>query len=1175
MILQNIYEKDITRHINPAVVVSELEENKIEQEIGEYVFTQDIVKNLYKFLNAITNKKEGKTGVWISGYYGSGKSHFIKYLFYCLNKETRVFAFDRFKKALTDLKLDDLSEVTLSNVQLIQNSLDKTDVNEIIFNVDAVSGTVKNNNTITRILFNQLNAKRGYNTTNIAVALLIEKHFDQKGLFQTFKEKVKEVIGEDWHESKIRDIIRMRLAKVIDIAYELDATIDKDALRNAIKEDQDYRIDELIQELKDYVESKGANHKLIFLMDEVSQYIGGNTDLLLNLQTIVEEIGSKIGNKVWIVCTAQQDLKNLVNNTDRKSEDFGKIMGRFETMISLDSQDAAYITQKRILEKNEEGLKALVPFFKENKGAIENQFVFDHDLYNNYKNAEDFYLSYPFVPYQFRLISDVFQSFSTVGYVGEGVKNTERAILGITHYTAEKQKLNELGYFISFDNFFNDQFSKNLTHAANSILNKALQIQFDGDLKPFADRVIKVLFMISNLTEDTSVNLPATIENLTLLLLNNVNEVKINLQEKVQKVLDILVDKNIIQVSEGKYKFLDDEGIKVANAISDAEVKSNSRLTYFFDSIIKKVVKPDAAINLGNRTIKAELAIDDKILVNGDAFKIKFMVFEAADIHQLAMTVASNELCININHWFHQQNDFKKDFFTYCKTAQYLSDNRASATGTRAKTLEEFHGRNEVLLKDLIIRFEKLFASTPFISNQNVVDASDISSSSPAQRFTDMVAYHIQTLYKNHAWSANFAQSNNDLQEAIKVALIKHLSSLDFELNVAEKEVNSKIEMLGNEVSLAELVKMFEKAPYGWKDLATLHIVFNLAHKKHRQIEYQNEILELKDFYAKAINSRDREAIIIKNLKAYNQEEVAQFKNAVKDIFITLSFANSAEVTELVKQFKEALAVYLKEANQYKEEFAGYPFAKHFNNFHTALREIYETRSEEKVMTLVSSKQKELKAFRDVYVATKEFVDSNFESYNEMRNYVFDNKQNIEKVDLTDDLQTLIQYFQTEDQPGDSFPIIRKTNKKIKQALENRLTELKAEVIALYEAIFNELDAKKQELNITEPHIIADRATIIGKLEKAKQVSELEISQLKATDFKLDNLKVLQDASAKKVAAEKGETYVPKTIHTVQISSDIIAGNTIETPEQVDALVEKLRNKLMVELSKNGKIFLK
>src|SRR5690606_21935838 len=190
-------------------------------------------------------------------------------------------------------------------------------------------------------------------------------------------------------------------------------------------------------------------------------------------------------------------------------------------------------------------------------------------------------------------------------------------------------------------------------------------------------------------------------------------------------------------------------------------------------------------------------------------------------------------------------------------------------------------------------------------------------SSNPAQRFTDMVNYHIQTLYKNHAWSANFAQSNNDLQEAVKRSLMQTTTAMDFELNVAENEVNSKISMLGNEVSLSDLVKMFEKAPYGWKDLATLHIVFNLAHKKHRQIEYQNEVLELKDFYAKAINSRDREAIIIKNLKAYNQEEVAQFKNAVKDIFITLSFANTTEVSDLIKQFKESISNYLIEANQY------------------------------------------------------------------------------------------------------------------------------------------------------------------------------------------------------------------------------------------------------------------
>lgn len=1172
MKLKYIYDKDITRHINPAVVVSELEENRIEQEINEYVFTTDIVTNIYKFLNAISQKKEGKTGVWVSGYYGSGKSHFIKYLFYCLNSNTRELAFERYKNAISNLKLDDLSEVTLSNVQLIQNILGKTNINEIIFNVDAVSGTVKNNNTITRILFNQLNAKRGYNTSNIAIALLIEKHFDQMGLFDQFKSKIKEEIKEQWTDAKIRDIIRMRLAKVIDIAYELDNTIDKEALRNAIKDDQDYRIDEFIQEIKEYVDQQEDNFKLIFLMDEVSQYIGSNTDLLLNLQTIVEEVGSKIGNKVWIVCTAQQDLKNLINNTDKKSEDFGKIMGRFETMISLDSQDAAYITQKRVLEKNEEGLKNLVPFYKDNKGAIENQFVFDHDLYHNFKNSDEFYLVYPFVPYQFRLISDVFQAFSTVGFVGEGVKNTERAILGITHYTAEKQKDQEVGYFISFDNFFNDQFSKNLTHAANSILNKAFQITIETDLKPFADRVIKVLFMISNLAEDTSVNLPATVENITLLLINDVNEVKQNLQEKVQKVLDILVDKNIIQVSEGKYKFLDDEGIKVANAISDADVNINTRLEYFYNNIIQKSIKPDAAINLGNRTVKAEIAIDDKILVNGDAFKIKFLVFEATDINQMAMQVASNELCININEWFHQYPDFKKDFFTYCKTAKYLADNRSTATGSRSKTLEEFNARNTVLLKDLIIRFEKLFAQTSFITNQNVIGANEISSANPTQRYQDMVQYHIKSLYKNHGWSDSLAQSNNDLQTHIQRSVLQ--TTTDTELNLAEIEVNNKITLLGDEVSLAELIKIFEKAPYGWRDLATAQIVFDLAHKKHRQLEYQNEALELKDYFNVAVNSRSREALLIKKIKAYNVEEVTAFKNAIKDVFITISFSSHSEVNEIIESFKGALTHILTEVNRYKEEFSGYPFSKHLSNYHSTLREIYDTRSNEKLMSLVVEKQAQLKGLRDAYMVTKEFIDNNFDSYLEIKNYVFNNKHNIEKLDLDTDVQELFSYFQLDDTPGDRYPIIRKTNKKIKQAVDDRINSLKESVIALYNEVFEELEAKKTELDITDAHVISDRLTVIDRLQKLNNVNDLEISELKASDFKLDNLKILEELKSKKIAAEKGETYIDKKIQTVNIST-AIAGKTLSNADEVDNLIETLRNKLMVELGKNGKIFLK
>ncbi|GAO28940.1 hypothetical protein [Geofilum rubicundum] len=271
-------------------------------------------------------------------------------------------------------------------------------------------------------------------------------------------------------------------------------------------------------------------------------------------------------------------------------------------MISLESQDAAFITKKRVLDKNSDGIGSLNDYYKENKGAIENQFVFDHDLYENYGDRADFTLTYPFIPYQFRLISDVFESFSYVGYVGEGVKNTERAILGITHYTANLCKDKSVGYFVPFDLFFNEQLEKNLTHHARGILDRAYHIE-QVKTDEFSRRVVNALFMVSNLGESQSVNFPANIENLALLLMDSVDAAKLEMQNKVQKVLDVLVTKNIIQVSEGKYRFLKEDEIEVAHLIKTTPVTNHDRLDYIYTDLISKTIKPNPSItSFGNKT---------------------------------------------------------------------------------------------------------------------------------------------------------------------------------------------------------------------------------------------------------------------------------------------------------------------------------------------------------------------------------------------------------------------------------------------------------------------------------------------------------------------------------------------------------------------------------------------
>ena len=156
MKLENIYEKNINRHIDPAVVVGSMEEERTKQEIEEYVFTKDILQNIYKFLDAIVNKTTGKTGIWINGYYGSGKSHFIKYLFYCLNQNTRQRALQRYIEAVKDSEdLDDFSEVTPSNVLNIEKKISASVIDEIIFNIDAVAEIGNKKSVITRVILKE------------------------------------------------------------------------------------------------------------------------------------------------------------------------------------------------------------------------------------------------------------------------------------------------------------------------------------------------------------------------------------------------------------------------------------------------------------------------------------------------------------------------------------------------------------------------------------------------------------------------------------------------------------------------------------------------------------------------------------------------------------------------------------------------------------------------------------------------------------------------------------------------------------------------------------------------------------------------------------------------------------------------------------------------------------
>ncbi|MFT3737964.1 MAG: BREX system P-loop protein BrxC [Breznakibacter sp.] len=1169
MKIQELYDRDIARRINPAVVVSEMEEYFINQEIDEYVFTQGITKNIYKFLNAVANKKEGKTGVWISGYYGSGKSHFIKYLFYCLNQKFREKAFHSFKDSVKDV--DPLDEPNIGLVTNLQNKLNNLSIAEIIFNIDAVSDNNGEKDRITRVLLNQLNAFRGYNDSNIALALYLEKPLDKKCKFDEFKKEIKATLKEDWDGNQI-DFVEMYLNEVIDIAKKFDPLLDKESLRSGIlNQNKDFTIKFLIEELKDFLLTKDENYKLLFLIDEVSQYIGSNTSLLLNLQTIVEEIGSQIGTQVWIVCTAQQDLSNLIDNTDSKTEDFGKILGRFETMISLESQDAAFITKKRVLDKNSNGIGSLNDFYKDNKGAIENQFVFDHDLYENYGDRNDFTLTYPFIPYQFRLISDVFESFSNVGYVGEGVKNTERAILGITHYTANLCKDNEVGYFVPFDLFFNEQLEKNLTHHARGILDRAYHIE-QVKTEVFSRRVVNALFMISNLGESQSVNFPANIENLSLLLMDSVDTAKLEMQNKVQKVLDVLVSKNIIQVSEGKYRFLKEDEIEVAHLIKSTPVTNQDRLDYIYTDLISKTIKPNPSItSFGNRNFKFSLNIDDKEELRTGDFNVKFSIYDTTPIENLAHATPSNNLVVGISEWLKNDNDLKAQILEYVRTQKYIRLNSSSATGTRTETLNNFRETNKLLLKEILLRFEKAFLKTPIISNNQVIESEELNGNNPAARFDEMVKRHMESVYRKHSLSNGYAKTNADL-----IANAKSTQKQTYtDLNPAEEELNSKIALMGEAPVVGDIVKNFEKAPYGWKDISTMDILLGIAKKGHRRFEWRNEEIDFATYADKALNSRERDAITIHKEKVHSQDEINNFIHVVNnEIFAeTLIPSNTSDFKEAIEVFRKKLSPKITSLNHLKDEYEAYPFATHLKSFHRSLSEIYNARNPEQIAEQTIAQKDQLKQARDTYMYVEEFIEHNFKSYEQIAGFVDSNKNNFASLDETlivkaDDLAD---YLKRDHEPWDKFPQMKKAFKELNDAIKERLNSLKTEVVKTYETIFEEITARQKELGIDAANLTTSADFYLQKINKETQITQLEIYELKANEFRAENLKKLEDYKAQEEAKKSGKTYVSSI--DVSIAAEM-PPTTIENEEQLDEYLKKLKAKLMVKLSKNQKLWL-
>lgn len=406
----------------------------VYQELDEYVVTGELEKYMNRLFDAYKVSEEGRTdnmGVWISGFFGSGKSHFLKILSYILsNKEAvsdegeKSHASDFFTKGIKvgDAKLKE---------KIAQAAAGSKDTDVILFNIDSKSTTDSkvNKEAIKDVFMKVFNDYLGY-CGSIPFLADFERKMDMEGNYNAFKEKFKELSGENWEEA--REDYYFAQDTVIQAIVELGIMSEAVAKNWAENAESSYSlsINRFAEYVKRYCDMKGKNHHVLFLVDEIGQYIADDSKLMLNLQTVTENLGVACGGRAWIIVTSQQDIDSI---TKTMGDDFSKIQGRFATRIALSSADADEVIKKRILYKKDAARDVLKALYKEYESSIKNTLTFSDGTPNMplYKDGEEFADVYPFIPYQFKLAGDVLTAVRQFSSSGKHLADGERSLLAL------------------------------------------------------------------------------------------------------------------------------------------------------------------------------------------------------------------------------------------------------------------------------------------------------------------------------------------------------------------------------------------------------------------------------------------------------------------------------------------------------------------------------------------------------------------------------------------------------------------------------------------------------------------------------------------------------------------------------------------------------------------------
>jgi len=620
--IADLFANDITRQIEEVIKVDQTDADIIAAEIDEYVVTEAIRKHFVHVLERYQEtpqKPHEGIAVWISGFFGSGKSSFAK--LFGLAIEDRdilgVPAAERFAARAGDAKLN----VVLKTIN------EKIPTHTVIFDVSTDRGIRSGNQMLTGIMYRLFLASLGY-AKDIDLAEL-EIGLEGEGQLDVFKKTFKELHGKGWDEQKGMTIFALNeasavLHKLKPAVYPMADSWSKGRPKIDISPGR------LADRIVELMKRRKPGHSLMFVVDEVGQFVARDTQKMLDLQGIVQQLGVKGRGKYWIAVTSQERLSEVVSGLDDRRIELPKLMDRFPLQVHLEPSDISEVTSRRVLKKKAPAEAALGKLFDDNRARLELNSRMTAEITLPPLSRERFVDLYPLLPYQIDLIIDVVSGLRMQGGASKHVGGANRTIIKLAQQLlinpATRIAEAPIGSIVRLDQVY-DLIEGNI---ASDIRAKIISIP--GRVKhPLAQAVAKVVCLLQFVR-----TVHRTPENIAAALVDRVDA-----ESKLTEVREALADLEkalMVRQGEGGYRIptpAEDDWDQQRSAIEPKRADEKR----IYASVLGEFWAPPPSFTLGDsKSFKAGLMVSGNQEVAGE---VMFRV-ELADTAEEAANEAEN-----------------------------------------------------------------------------------------------------------------------------------------------------------------------------------------------------------------------------------------------------------------------------------------------------------------------------------------------------------------------------------------------------------------------------------------------------------------------------------------------------------------------------------------------------